>query len=185
MALKQHLLSVANARREFILKASGLTYEQSRFRPRPEDWSIADNVEHMVWAELGGINGMWKALEGLKNNNPVWSGEPIHQGLHIEQIISMTWKEKEIVPEIAKPRWGGPIEYWMAALNGCQNLLEGLVVALQGHDPEKIIYPHAISGPLNILQRMEFLRFHLNRHEKQVDNIKRHPDFLKLKSYEL
>ena len=177
MDLKQHLLSVAMARRQFILKASGLTYGQSCFHPSPQHWSIADNVEHMVWAETGGINGMWKALEGLRNNNPVWSGDAIHHGLPIEEIISKTWQEKEIVPEIAKPRWGGPIEYWIVALKSCQDLLEGLAVALQGHDPEKIIYPHAISGPLNILQRMEFLRFHLNRHEMQIENIKRHPDF--------
>jgi hypothetical protein len=55
--------------------------------------------------------------------------------------------------------------------------LEALAEAMQPMDPEQIIHPHPISGPLNIYQRMEFLRFHLDRHQQQVANLKMHPDF--------
>jgi hypothetical protein len=175
--LKKLLDSVAVARQQFIQSASGLTYRQSQFKPSEEEWSIVDNVEHMVWAEMSGINGMWKSLDGIKNNKPIWSGDAIHHGLLIEAIIEKTWKEKEQVPEIAKPRWGGPVEYWISALGNGQILLQSLASALDGHDLENIIFPHAISGPLNVIQRFEFLRFHLNRHQRQVENIKTHTDF--------
>ena len=175
--LKSLLNSVSVARQQFVQTASGLTHKQSQFKPSAESWSVVDNVEHMFWAELGGINGMWKTLEGIKNNKPIWTGEAIHHGLPIETIIEKTWKEKEQVPEIAKPKWGGPVHYWIGALNGCQPLLELLCNDLEGHDPEKIIYPHIISGPLNVIQRLEFLRFHLNRHQRQIENIKSHRDF--------
>lgn len=171
------LKSVAVARQQFIQSASGLSVAQSNFKPTSDVWSVVDNVEHMVWAEMGGINGMWKTLEGIKQNKPIWQGDAIHHGLAIEAIIGKTWKEKEQVPEIAKPRWGGPVEYWILALKNCQPLLEELCRAMDGHDPEKIIYPHIISGPLNVIQRLEFLRFHLNRHQNQVENIKLHPNF--------
>lgn len=177
--LKSLCQSVAEARQRVIQVASGLTTEQSQFKPGLEVWSVVDNVEHLVWAEMGGINGVWKALDGLKNNQPIWSGVPVHHGLSIEQIIDRTWQEKEQVPEVARPRWGGPLEYWIAALAGCQNLLESLVRELEGYDPEKIIYPHIISGPLNVIQRMQFLRFHLNRHNQQILNLKNHPNFPK------
>ncbi|MEX2231615.1 MAG: DinB family protein [Cyclobacteriaceae bacterium] len=175
--LQTLIKKVGQARKEFIQAASGLTYEQSQFIPSPEVWSVVDNVEHMFWAELGGINGIWKTLEGIKNNKPLWTGQAIHHGRSIEQIIELTWKPKEQVPEIAKPRWGGPVEYWINALAGCQNLLESLGQQLKGYDLEQIIYPHIISGPLNVVQRTEFLRFHLNRHQHQIENIKTHPDF--------
>jgi hypothetical protein len=171
------LQSVAAARNQFIQAASGLSTEQSTFKSSPDVWSVVDNVEHMVWAEMGGINGMWKTLQGIQHNKPIWQGDAIHHGLPIEAIINKTWKEKELVPEIAKPRWGGPVEYWILALQNCQLLLEKLCDAMEGYDPEKIIYPHIISGPLNVVQRLEFLRFHLNRHQLQVENIKAHPDF--------
>src|SRR5690349_9443590 len=168
--LKSLINSVSQARQQFIKSASGLTPEQSQFKSSPDVWSVVDNVEHMVWAEMGGINGMWKTFEAMRSNNPIWSGDAIHHGLSIETIIEKTWKDKEQVPEVARPRWGGPVEYWIAALNNCQVLLEALGRALTGQDLEKIIYPHIISGPLNVVQRLEFLRFHLNRHQKQVEN---------------
>ncbi len=57
--ISQPLLhAVALARHQFIQAASGLTYEQSQFKPSPDVWSVVDNVEHMVWAEMGGINGI-------------------------------------------------------------------------------------------------------------------------------
>lgn len=95
---------VTQARQQFIAAASNLTWEQANFKPVPEAWSISENVEHIVWAEQGGIHGIWKAIAGIKNDKPVWIGEAIHHGLTIEQIIQKTWRPKEIVPENAKPR---------------------------------------------------------------------------------
>ena len=177
MELEELINQVKHARDNFITASSRLTWQQACFKPSDESWCIAENAEHMFWAESGGINGIWKALEGIKNNKPVWTGEAVHHGLSIEQIIEKTWQPKEKVPEIARPRWGGPIDYWLCSLKGCQSLLQALSEALMGHDLEKIIYPHIISGPLNVFQRMEFLRFHLERHQRQVENIKDHPGF--------
>jgi hypothetical protein len=179
MKLADLIKQVEQARQHFISAVSPLPKEQIAFKPSPEAWSITENVEHIVWAELGGIHGMWKAITGLRNNQPVWTGEAVHQGLSIEQIIQKTWREKEIVPENAKPHWGGPLDYWLASLLNNQNLLHDLARTLQGLDPGKVIYPHIISGPLNVYQRLEFLRFHLERHQKQIENIKAHPDFPK------
>ena len=120
---------------------------------------------------------MWKVLEGIKNDKPIWTGKPIHRGLSIEEIVEKTWQPKEIAPEIARPRWGGSMEFWIISLTNCQPLLEALGRALEGYDLEKVIHPHPISGPLDILQRMQFLRFHLDRHRVQIENIKSHTDF--------
>jgi hypothetical protein len=83
------------------------------------------------------------------------------------------------VPESAKPHWGGPLDYWIAALQNGENLLKYMSKALTGLDVKKVIYPHPISGPLNVPQRMEFLKFHMERHQRQIENIKAHPKFPK------
>jgi hypothetical protein len=175
--LQELVHEVGLAREAFISTASGLSHSQASFKSSEEEWSVADNVEHMVWAEMGGINGIWKTAQAIKSNKPIWTGDAIHHGLPIEAIIEKTWRPKEQVPEIAKPRWGGPVEYWIHALRNCQGLLKELIKGLDGLDPEKIIYPHIISGPLNVIQRLEFLRFHLQRHQRQIENIKSHPAF--------
>lgn len=114
---------------------------------------------------------MWKTLEAFKKNSPVFIGDLIHHGLSM--------KEKELVPEVAKPRLGGPVEFWIISLMTLQQVLENLAHAMDGFDLEKIIHLHPISGPLNVVQRFEFLRFHLDRHQLQIKNIKAHPNFPK------
>lgn len=171
------LNGVSHARTNFINLASRLTPAQATFKPAPDSWCITENVEHMFWAEHGGINGMWKTLEAFKNGKPLYTGELIHQGLAIEEIIARTWKEKEIVPDVAKPRLGGPVEFWNQALLSLQPVLSAFAEAAKDSDLEKIIHPHPISGPLNVIQRFEFLRFHLDRHSNQIERIKSDPKF--------
>jgi hypothetical protein len=170
---------VASARINFISSASNLKPEQAAFKPSAEEWCITENVEHMFWAEHGGINGMWKTLEAYRKNMPLFTGEKIHHGLGIEQIIARTWKEKEIVPEVARPRLGGPVAFWNLSLQNLQSVLAALADAMEGQPLEDIIHPHPISGPLNVIQRFEFLQFHLDRHRKQIEKIKAHPLFPK------
>jgi hypothetical protein len=171
------LAQIGHARNEFIKASSGLTPAQAAFKPADNAWCITENVEHMFWAEHGGINGMWKTFEAFKNGKPLYTGELIHHGLHVEEIVARTWKEKEAVPEVAKPRLGGPVEFWNLSLHNLQSVLTGLSQALNGADLEKIIHPHPISGPLNVIQRFEFLRFHLDRHRNQIEKIKSSPGF--------
>ena len=50
---------------------------------------------------------------------------------------------------------------------------------LESLSVEKIIYPHPLSGPMNVPQRIQFLRFHLNRHQSQIKNLKKLGEFPK------
>ena len=44
--------------------------------------------------------------------------------------------------------------------------------ALHGLDPEAIIFPHFLFGPLDAVQRLQFLRWHLDHHLAQIEEIK-------------
>ncbi len=182
--IPQLVQDVAAARQRFVDAVGTPTPAQAEFRPSPDAWSVTENVEHMVLAEQGGINSIWKALDGVRNGRPAWAGELAHRGRSIEAVVAQTWAEREQVPAVAAPRWGGPVAYWTAALRACQPLLEALAAELvaaerAGLGLERIVYPHPISGPLDARQRLEFLRFHLDRHRGQVDGLKAHPDYPK------
>lgn len=73
-----------------------------------------------------------------------------------------------MVPAVAAPRLGGALGFWKASLMSLQLPLQGLVSELADEDPESLIHPHPISGPLDVRQRLQFLRFHLDRHRGQV-----------------
>lgn len=178
--LSNLIKAVSVSRQQLIHSVSGLSPAQAQFKPSSDVWSVIDNVEHLYWAEFGGINGIWRATEALKSGKPHWTGEAIHRGRSIEEIVNKTWQPKEVSPDIAKPRWGGTLQFWTFSLNSCQPLLEKLGEALIGMDLEFVVHPHPISGPLDVLQRMEFLRFHLDRHMDQIENIKQDSNFPKL-----
>jgi len=181
-AIDRLVRDVAEARERFLDAVGTPSTAQAELHPEPGAWSITENVEHITLAEQVGINGMWRALEGIRTGRPVWTGDPIHRGRPIEEVIASTWKEREEVPAIAAPRWGGPLAFWTAALRSCQPLLEALGEELaraesQGITLNDIVYPHPISGPLDARQRLGFLRFHLDRHRAQVMRLKQHAPF--------
>jgi hypothetical protein len=159
---------VSKARENYLSKVRNLTTAEGIYKPDEKTWSAAEITEHLVKAEQGGINGMWKALAGVRSGHPVWNKEHTNKGLTIEEIIRRTWREKEKAPEIAEPSLGGPLEFWISALEACQHLVDTIIPELAGEDLEKIVYPHPISGPLDIRQRFNFLRFHIDRHREQV-----------------
>jgi len=118
------------------------------------------------------VNGIWTAIDGYKHSKPVWSGENVNFGLSIEEIVEKTWLLHQPAPEPARPQWGGPITFWLLCLSNCKITLAETYRQMEGIDPEKIIYPHPLSGPLNVYQRMEFLRYHLERHQRQIEKVK-------------
>ena len=170
---------ITEARKRYLNSVKNLTSEQGSFKPSENVWSAAEITEHLYYAEIGGIAGMWKALEGTKAGNPPWKEEHTNKGLTIEQIVQKTWQPKEKVPEGAGPRMFGPLKLWLDALESCQLMLDRLAENLKGEQIEKLIYPHPISGPMDVRQRFEFLRFHMDRHRLQVDNLKKDPAFPK------
>ncbi|MGA0557641.1 DinB family protein [Larkinella sp. VNQ87] len=173
MSLEQLLDSVATARSRYIGDVQQLTEAQARWKPDPDAWSAVDITEHLYWAEHGGIWGMWRILQDKRDGKPpVWTGELIHRGLPIEEIVARTWQVKEKVPPIAAPRMGGSVAFWLAALESLQQPLTKLSQELADEDFEAIIHPHPISGPLDVGQRFEFLRFHIDRHRNQVAELR-------------
>jgi len=77
----------------------------------------------------------------------------------------------------ATPHIGGPLAYWVESFRLSQPLLDALAVSLEGMDLRTIIYPHFLSGPLDAEQRIEFLRFHMDRHRGQIERTRNQSGF--------
>jgi hypothetical protein len=172
------LIAAATAARTRLLDAvDNLSTTQGAFKADPAEWSIAENVEHLVVAEQGCINRVWAAAEGLRQGQRAWAAEPVHRGKPIEQVVNETWAPRQTAPDIATPRRRGPLGYWITALRCNQPILEALPAALAGLDPAEVITPHPISGPWDACQWLAFVRFHLDLHRQQIDDVARAPGF--------
>lgn len=162
----------ASARVLVLATTAHLTEEEASIRPGPDQWSIVDVAEHLVLSEHYGLNKLWQTMEAARSGKGLWTGEHIHRGLSIEEVVARTWKPREQAPSFALPRIGGPLAYWKECLISCQSILDFLGNGLEGLDLESLIFPHYLSGPLDARQRLEFLRFHMDRHVAQIERIR-------------
>jgi hypothetical protein len=169
--------SVEDARARVLDQVRGLSGPQAAFKPDQNCWSITEIVEHLVLAESSGVTKIWAAADGVKSGHPVWAGEHTNSGVSIDDVIARTWKPKEVAPPIATPHIGGPLAYWVESFRLSQPLLDALAVSLEGMDLRSIIYPHFLSGPLDAEQRIEFLRFHMDRHRGQIERTQNQSGF--------
>lgn len=169
--VQQLIQEVGTARKQYIETIASVATEKAVWKPNEASWNIIDITEHLFWAEQGGIIGMWKTLHAIRNGSIAKKYESVHQNMSIEQVIALTWKEKEKVPEVAAPRIGGPLLFWQLSLQGLQEMLQALGNDIQDNELRLQAHPHPISGALDFQQRLEFLRFHINRHKEQVQNI--------------
>jgi hypothetical protein len=159
---------VETARARVLAAVEGLTHAQSAWKTDPGEWSIAENLEHLVLAEHSGVEKIYRALASPAANfdpNP-------NQGLPIETIIDRTWKPRELAPPIATPHGGGTLSYWVACFQSCTHVLNALARELEDRDLQTIVFPHFLCGPLDARQRLEFLRFHMDRHRDQIVSVR-------------
>ena len=149
---------------------------QCAFRPTLAQWNVVEVLEHLYLAEIGGIAKIWAALLDVRAGRP-WGGAMPHKGRSIEDVIDRTWKAKEVAPPVATPHIGGPKAAWVSALRSLTSPLRDLAGELQDEELDQVVFPHALSGPLDARQRLEFLRFHMERHSAQIHRIRTHAEF--------
>ena len=170
--IRQLLEQVHAARARVLAGVVGLPAEASSRKTDESTWSIQEVLEHQVLAERGGYDLICTAAARYRAGDPVWTGPSENDGLPIEVIIDRTWEPKESAPESATPTGQWTASIWTSHLRSCDDLLSDLPAVLEGLPLTEVIYPHFLCGPLNAIQRIEFLRFHLDRHLSQIRNLK-------------
>lgn len=164
--------AVERARAALMSSLAGLSDAQAAFKPPEGQWSVVEVLEHLYLAELSGVTKIWAALDALRAGRG-WAEARPNRGKPIEDVVAATWKPKEVAPPIATPHIGGPIRFWLSATRSLQPVLADLGAHLQGANLEDVVFPHYLSGPLDARQRLEFLRFHIERHADQVARLRR------------
>ncbi len=180
------IAAVDRARSDVVAAVAGLDSGQEAFTPAAEEWSLAQILEHLCLAEQAGVNCIWRAAQAARGGQS-WTGDIPHGGQDIDRVMEETWaisgrgsisvRTTESAPPAAVPTLGGPLSYWVASLQACQLVLNRLGDALDGLDLAKVIYPHVVSGPLDAWQRLGFLRWHLDHHRQQIEDVKADPGF--------
>ena len=169
-----NLLNKIKASRSQIIElTNNISPVQGSIKIEPDIWNIQEVIEHLVLAERGGFDLIYTAAEKFTIGEPVWTGKSENEGLSIEEIIMNTWKPKEKAPESATPAGKWSLRVWLSHFQNCDDLLKFLNVILKDLPLNKVIYPHFLCGPLDVIQRLEFIRFHIDHHQSQIIELKK------------
>lgn len=162
--------AIAKSRNRYLNLISALSEEQAQHKLESNVWNAIEITEHLFWAEQGALFGMWKTLYAHRNGQ-LSVLKAIHEGLSIEEEVARTLQLKEIMPAVAPPRMGGTLIFGSVSLQGFQFTLKSLGSELSDDDLLILAHPHPISGVLDFRQRLEFIRFHIDRHYDQVKKL--------------
>jgi hypothetical protein len=163
---------VQRAREQVLETVAGWSAEQGAFKPCPEAWSASEVLEHLYAAEFTVLNQLWRGIDGLRASRPLWDGEHANRGRSIEAIAAVFIPAKFKAHPKTEVKVGGPLSFWMGALDACQPMLERLGSALEKVDREAIVFPHFVVGPLDANQWVPFLGLHLDRHRLQIERLR-------------
>jgi|UniRef100_UPI00404A237B hypothetical protein len=171
MEIEKLIQNVALERNLYLEQLKGISELQAQWKSIPEEWNLIEITEHLFWSEQGGIFGMWKSILAIRAGQMERTLDSKHKDMPIKQIIDLTWQVKETVPEMAAPRMGGALSFWIASLNSLQEVLQAFGEILQEDELRYQSQPHPISGALDFKQRLEFLAFHISRHREQCKKL--------------
>ncbi|MEP6764429.1 MAG: DinB family protein [Gemmatimonadaceae bacterium] len=169
--LHQLVAAVEHARTTLLNSLEGMSEADASRKSADGSWSVTENVEHLFLAEMSGVTKIWAGAANLRSGN-VWSEPRPNSGKSIEEVVALTWKPKETAPPIATPHIGGPLAVWVSSFGSLRFVLADLEKELEGLNLEDIVFPHFLSGSLDGRQRLEFLRFHIERHHAQIERVR-------------
>lgn len=146
--------------------------EQLRFAP--EQWSIAEIVEHVAIVE-----GHIAKLAGMMLHQAASAGAPPapHRDgritpISIEEEIAQSLREKYEAPATARPRGGVAIADSLARIERAREIFSELRPRIEAIDGASVSYPHPIFGPFNLYQWLVMVGVHKDRHRRQIEAVK-------------
>ncbi len=170
------ILSANEASHDRLLQSvAGIGASQEAFRPRDEQWTIGDIVEHLAIVNHGFLRITGKLLKEAEE-----AGTPAPAGLDLGSTAldaEGNQPPKFQAPEQVRPRGGQALA---GSLPRLQETLAGfreLQPRLEAVDLSAPVFPHPAFGPLNAYQWMILLAEHQDRHRLQIEALMASPEF--------
>lgn len=146
--------------------------EQRDFRPAPGAWTPVDVGHHLFLAERSILEAGRKrrADPARRKLNRPRLVERFLNGL--VQLVLRSGIRVKAPSEVLKPQEPIPLddllEQWQEVRGGLEELLDAIPEAELGFT----LFRHAVGGPLDVAQGLEFMVGHIRHHRRQLDRIR-------------
>jgi hypothetical protein len=160
------LAKLQETREVFLNSLAGVTEEQSRLKPAPEQWSVLDTVEHLTTAETIQLE-----LIGTRRA-PRPADAPNREGAFLRMIPNRSHKMES--PESARPI--GRFATLAAATEQFKTTRARVIRFLEEHTEDlrtsEVKHPHPSAGMVSICEMLVAMAMHAQRHAAQIEEIR-------------
>jgi hypothetical protein len=178
--LAQARLYLEQARDAIVGSTKGVSPAQASFKPGPEVWSIAENIEHVVFVQERVLGPM---AEELASSSAGWNGRDyrVVDAIILNEFAKRLVKYK--APEFSHPKGALPLR---EGIHRTVTNTQRAVEYLQSRSDlrERVVESRPLAGitggehtHMDGYQWILALAGHTERHAKQILEIKAHPNF--------
>jgi len=156
-------------REEILRKTEGLSRDQLLWNPAKEKWNILQVLAHLIKAES-------LSLKFIERSYTRYSELPdagISSAIRFQLLkwglkMPISYKAPAMADTTGyNPEFDGLVSDWEKVRNQLKMFIEECDEA----SLKKALYKHPRAGDLNLRQAIEFMRYHVNHHEKQLEHL--------------
>ena len=157
---------LAESRERFFQTVRGLTAEQLNYKPAPDRWSVAENLEHVVLVERRGMGFVASSLKQTANG-----GTTGYPGSH-ESFVAMVRDRSHPRrgPEAVQPKGGKPLHQLLQDYDAARKFTCD-ILANPSADFRSHFAAHPIFGQLDCYQWILVMAAHSDRHRAQSEEV--------------
>jgi DinB superfamily len=203
---RQNLELLRAARAGTLRLCSGISQAQSEFAPSGK-WStgevlhhllLADdlyrrNFAHLIELQKSGQRPVLRRSFADLNTSIAYIPKPILpmleipftvMNMFIPSVVRETMMQFRLLPaqnpDVITPKKGQPVNELRAALQASYDEMAALFNANPHLDYRGMIYQHPLMGSNNVLQMVRIVALHERRHQSQIQDLLRLPQFSKV-----
>ena len=168
--LRETLDTYDQNRRALLADLEGLSSEQIRRKPGPDNWSLLEIVQHMVLSER-------EVLEYLPEPKELIDR---HRGLrarlaYVLVLMVLKWHLPVPVPSDGMVPDGNTSlselrQQWDENIGWLRDYLDSVRPA----DLARAVFRHPVAGPLTVTQAARIAKLHFDAHHRQIRKVKAH-----------
>lgn len=168
---------INDARKRLCEGLQDLNPQQATFKPNPDQWSVAEILEHLTKVDRALVTRIDKKLVELEQVGPGNGQARSFFPFSMDNISEQAKDRKFKSPEPALPLAGLTIDESLVKLQSSRADLIAMQPRIESRDLSKTTFPHFVFGELNVYQWLAFFGLHENRHRKQIDRLMSAADF--------
>jgi uncharacterized damage-inducible protein DinB len=167
------LKNLAESRERLLGMAQGLSGEQLHYRPRPDRWTVAECVEHIVAVEGRVLGIIQKTLETAPDSSKRSAMEGQDDAI-VDGAVGRVVRFQS--PEALVPTGRWPDEQLLSEFEAVRQKTLDFAASTRA-DLRRHFFKHPAFGELDLYQWLLLIAAHGDRHRAQSEEVMASPGF--------